>query len=71
MDYTKEELERFCAILRALRNGLQPMRSGKHMKSTVYNMDGADIKVLIKWLDFHEETERVLNHEPSALEQHG
>lgn len=71
MEYTKEELERFCAILRALRNGLQPMRSGKHMKSTVFNMDGEDIKVLIKWLDFHEETERVLNHGSSALAQHG
>lgn len=70
MDYTKEELERFCNMLRALQNGLQPMRSGKHMKSTVYNMDGKDVQALLKWLDFYEKTERVLN-EKSALAQHG
>lgn len=71
MEYTKDELERFCTLLRALKNGLQPMRSGKHMKSTIYNIDDEDVRVLSKWLGFYEETERVLNHEPSALAHHG
>lgn len=60
MNYTKEELERFCAILQSLTNDIKPMRSGKHMKSTVYNMDGNDIEVLIKFKEFYDETSLAL-----------
>lgn len=61
MNYTKEELERFCAILQSLANGIKPMHSGKHMKSTVYNMDEKDIEVLTKFKGFYDETSLALN----------
>lgn len=37
------------------------MRSGKRMKSTVYNMDEKDIEVLTKFKGFYDKTSLALN----------